>query len=318
MAGTHDSARVGVLFDAHRPAQELPAFARRAEAQRYDELWVVEDCFLSGGMTAAVAALAATGALRVGTGLLPAAVRNAAIAAMEIATVASMYPGRFTTAFGHGVEAWMRQIGARPPDRLVALEETVRAVRALLAGERVTTAGAHVRLDGVELERPPSPPPPVLVGTTGERGLALAGRSADGILLPEGSGAEVVRWARGLGDSAETVVYAWLCVGDDAAALDALRPTVQAWRAMGLYPRLTELAGLPADPSAELSAEQLRRIAVAGSPAACAAAVQERWRAGAASVVLMPAAGDPDGQLARFAADVLALLRRPDAATARP
>ena len=127
--------RIGVLADPHWPVEDLPALARRTEAQGFDELWVVEDCFLSGGLTAAVAALAATGSLRVGTGLLPAAVRNPAIAAMEIATVAAMFPGRFSVAFGHGVESWMRQIGARPPDRLVALEETVRAVRALLAGE---------------------------------------------------------------------------------------------------------------------------------------------------------------------------------------
>ena len=234
---------------------------------------------------------------------------------MEIATVAAIYPGRFSVAFGHGVEAWMRQIGARPPDRLVALEETVRAVRALLAGERLTVAGAHVHLEGVELERRPSVPPPVLVGTTGERGLAIAGRAADGVLLPEGSSAEVIRWARWRSGGVETVVYAWLSLrDDDAAALDALRRTEEAWRAMGLYPRLTELAELPADASVVLSADQLRRIAVAGSPAACAAAVRERWRAGAASVVLVPAAGDAAEQLARFAADVLPLLRREDAA----
>jgi alkanesulfonate monooxygenase SsuD/methylene tetrahydromethanopterin reductase-like flavin-dependent oxidoreductase (luciferase family) len=234
---------------------------------------------------------------------------------MEIATVGSLHPGRFSVAFGHGVEAWMRQIGARPPDRLVALEETVRAVRDLLAGRRLTVDGAHVHLDGVELERPPTVPPRALVGTTGERGLALAGRAADGVVLPEGSGAEVVRWARGRSGGAPAVVYAWLSLGDDdAAALDALRPAVEAWRAMGLYPRLTELAELPADASAPLSADQLRRIAVAGRPAACAEAVQDLWQAGAASVVLVPVAGDPDEALARFAADVLPRLRRGGAA----
>ena len=124
------------------PVAELPATARAVEAAGFDELWFAEDCFLHGGLTAAATALAVTERLKVGVGLLPAAVRNPAIAAMEIATLGALHPGRVEVAFGHGVEAWMRQIGARPPDRLVALEEVVRATRALLHGETVTTDGA--------------------------------------------------------------------------------------------------------------------------------------------------------------------------------
>jgi 5,10-methylenetetrahydromethanopterin reductase len=185
------SARVptlGVLYRPDRLPEDLPESAREAEAAGFDELWVVEDCFLAGGLTMAASALAATERLAVGVGLLPAAVRNAAIVATAIAALARLRPGRLRVAFGHGVESWMRQIGARPPDRLVALEETVAAVRALLAGEELTVDGGHVRLDGVRLEQPPSAPPPVLIGTTGPRGLALASRVADGLLFPEGSG----------------------------------------------------------------------------------------------------------------------------------
>ena len=78
---------------------------------------------------------------RVAIGLLPAAMRNPALAAMEIAGLARLHPGRFAAAFGHGVEPWMRQIDARPANRLAALEETVAAVRALLAGESLTVHG---------------------------------------------------------------------------------------------------------------------------------------------------------------------------------
>ena len=82
----------------------------------------------------------------------------------------------------------MRQIDARPPNRLVALEEVVTAVRTLLAGEETTTHGSFVHLDGVRLAHVPDPPPRILIGTTGPRALAAAGRSADGVLLAEGSG----------------------------------------------------------------------------------------------------------------------------------
>jgi 5,10-methylenetetrahydromethanopterin reductase len=287
-------ARVGVLFRPEWPPEELPGYARAAERDGFAELWVVEDCFLAGGPTMAVAALAATERLEVGIGLLPVSLRNPALAAMEIAGAARLHPGRLTVAFGHGVEAWMRQIGARPPNRLVALEETVAAVRTLLAGETVSEQGEHVRLDDVKLAHPPDPQPGILVGTTGPRGMTIAGRVADGVLLPEGSSAAAVRWAREAAAPRRLVTYAWLSLDDDRdAALDAVRPMLEHWLSMGLYPRLGELAG------------DLRSLAVVGNADDCAQAVARLWEAGADSVVLVPRHDDHDEQVARFAADVL-------------
>jgi 5,10-methylenetetrahydromethanopterin reductase len=302
--------RIGVLFRPQWPPEELPAFARGAEQDGFAELWVVEDCFLAGGPTMAATALAATTRLGVGIGLLPAAVRNPAIVAMEIAGLARLHPRRFVAAFGHGVEPWMRQIGARPPDRLAALEETVAAVRALLAGETVTVQGRHVQLDGVRLDHPPAAPPPILIGTTGPRGLAAAGRSADGILLAEGAVPAAVRWARAqAGGPGATVVYAWLSIDDDrSAAAAALRPAVDAWQGFELYPFLREHAGLGDESAADLEDDRLRALAVAGDARDCARAIAELWAAGADTVVLIPREDDRDEQLARFAAEVRPLL----------
>ena len=288
--------RVGVMAAPQWPVPELPATARAVEAAGFDELWFAEDCFLHGGLTAAATALAVTERLKVGVGLLPAAVRNPAIAAMEIATLCALHPGRVEIAFGHGVEAWMRQIGARPPDRLVALEEVVRATRALLRGETVTADGRFVRLRDVRLEPPPDLPPRVLVGTTGERGIAIAGRAADGLVVPEGASEEALRWAKDrLGDGT-LVAYSWLRIGEDAR--EVLSPVVEAWRDGGLYPALTARAG------------ELDGLAVAGTAAECAAAVGRRAQAGADAVVLLPLGPDPAGQIARFGAEALPLLGR--------
>ena len=101
--------------------------------------------------------------------------RNPALAAMEIAGLGRLHPGRLAVAFGHGVEPWMRQIDARPPDRLAALEETVSAVRALLGGSNVTTDGSFVHLHDVQLRHVPDPPPAILIGTTGPRGAGGGG-----------------------------------------------------------------------------------------------------------------------------------------------
>jgi alkanesulfonate monooxygenase SsuD/methylene tetrahydromethanopterin reductase-like flavin-dependent oxidoreductase (luciferase family) len=302
--------RLGVMFRPEWPPEELPAFARGAERDGFDELWLVEDCFLSGGLTMSAAALAATDDVTVGIGLLPVAMRNPAVTAMEIAGLARLHPGRFVAAFGHGVEPWMRQIGARPPDRLAALEETVGAVRSLLAGEAVTVDGRYAHLDGVRLTHVPDKEPRVLIGTTGPRALELAGRVADGILLPEGSVPEAVRWAREqAGDPGTTVVYAWLSLDDDrAAAAAALRPMLDGWLQMGLYPSLRERAGVVAETVADLEDDRLRALAVAGDARDCARAIAELWAAGADSVVLVPRHEDRADQLEHFAADVRPLL----------
>lgn len=298
---------IGVIFPAHAAVESLPGYAERAERAALDELWVVEDCFLSGGVVMASTALAVTRRLRVGIGLLPAVLRNPALAAMEIGTLERLHPGRVTIAVGHGVAAWMRQSGAYPTNRLVALEEVVAAVRALLRGETVSVEGSHVRLADVALETPPAQPPPILIGTTGPKGLAVAGRSADGILLAEGAGAPFVEWAvqrAGAEDSSRAepprcVVYAWFRVEDDSRRVDELlRPAINHWRDSGHYPEPMRLA--PADE---------RELGVLGDPSACARGIDRLAAAGANTVVLMPLGEDVERQVDRLGAEVLPLVR---------
>ena len=70
---------VGVMLPRDLPADQFRPYAQRAEALGFDELWVVEDCFFRGGVAQAAAALAMTDRIRVGIGILPAAVRNAGV-----------------------------------------------------------------------------------------------------------------------------------------------------------------------------------------------------------------------------------------------
>jgi 5,10-methylenetetrahydromethanopterin reductase len=132
---------LGFVVRPERPPEQLAEVARKVEAAGFDELWLWEDCFLSGGIATCAVALASTSRVRVGLGILPTPVRNPAFAAMEIASLARMYPGRVLPGFGHGVTDWMRQIGAKPESQLALLEETVSAVRALLAGEELRVKG---------------------------------------------------------------------------------------------------------------------------------------------------------------------------------
>lgn len=316
---------IGLVFPAHAPAEDLPAFAARAEAHGYDELWVIEDCFLSGGLTLATAALAATERIHVGVGLLPAAVRNAAIVAMEIGTLGRMFPGRLTVAFGHGVESWMTQIDARPAKRLAALSEVVAAVRRLLAGEMVDAAGSFVTLRSVALENPPAVPPTILVGTAGPRGIALAGRRAQGLLLPEGCGPRFVADAKEIAEAAaETsaappriVAYAWLRIDDDEPARLALTDAVSHWVNSGLFPGPVRAVGVDAPPQAErpVSRALADELSVVGSADQCGQAVGRFAGAGVDSLVLAAIGSDYAEQYERFTDQVLPTVRvQPSAA----
>ena len=156
------SLDLGIVIRPELDPEGLAGHARAAEAAGFAELWLWEDCFLAGGIAAAATALAATERIAVGLGIMPAPVRNAAFAAMEIAALARLHPGRFHAGLGHGVGEWMHQVGAKPASQLAQLEEMVAAVRALLAGETVTTEGRYVRLRGVALGHPPAAAPPRL------------------------------------------------------------------------------------------------------------------------------------------------------------
>jgi alkanesulfonate monooxygenase SsuD/methylene tetrahydromethanopterin reductase-like flavin-dependent oxidoreductase (luciferase family) len=217
-------AEIGMCFERTLPPSLVVDAARRLEDGGVDQLWIVEDCFFTAGISLAATALAVTERLRVGLGILPAVARNPAITAMEIATLAGLAPGRVLAGIGHGVQSWMEQMGARPPSPVTTLDEVLVAVRRLLAGEEVTTDGRHVHLDAVRLDQPPEVRPPVLAGVRGPRSLAMAGRSADGLVLAEPASPSYVRWALDqAGRSADpdrfhVAVFSSLCIADDRAS----------------------------------------------------------------------------------------------------
>ncbi len=207
-----------MCFDRTFPAAAMIEYAERLESSGIEQLWVIEDCFFTAGVSLAATALAVTDRLTVGIGIMPAVARNPAITAMEIATLANLAPGRFVAGIGHGVQSWMAQMGARTPSPLTTLDETVTVVKRLLAGDEVTFSGREVTLDGVRVDQPPSSVPPVLAGVQQEKSLALAGRVADGVILVEGAGPTYVNWAldrAGRPDEFHVVTFTMMSIADD-------------------------------------------------------------------------------------------------------
>jgi alkanesulfonate monooxygenase SsuD/methylene tetrahydromethanopterin reductase-like flavin-dependent oxidoreductase (luciferase family) len=140
MVGMSQIPRVGILFRPQLPPERLAGFVAAAEDAGLDDLWLWEDCFLEGGLTTATAALAWSSSVRVGLGLMPVPLRNPALAAMEIATVARLFPGRLVAGVGHGVLDWMTQVGANVSSPMTLLREyTVALYGPLLGSVRPST-----------------------------------------------------------------------------------------------------------------------------------------------------------------------------------
>jgi alkanesulfonate monooxygenase SsuD/methylene tetrahydromethanopterin reductase-like flavin-dependent oxidoreductase (luciferase family) len=322
--------RLGVVFTADRPPEQLPAFAAAAEAAGLDEVWMWEDCFFSGGIAASAAALAATERITVGIGVMPVPFRNPVAAAMEIATLARLHPGRFVAGLGHGVPGWMEQIGALPAKPMRALEETTASIRRLLAGERFSLAGEHVRLDDVCLEHPPEVPPPVVLGVRRPVGLKISGRSADGTILGEPSSPAYIRWARerieqgrrdgGRSDPHQLTVFVqgridpdrslvrakaaeWVGGDDVTFQLVPLGRDAELERLRALGDEAAIAKALPDDLVDELVA--------AGTPEHAAASLRRLAGAGVDAIGFAPLGPDPDEQLRRFASEVVPALRAP-------
>ncbi|MGW4948399.1 LLM class flavin-dependent oxidoreductase [Actinoplanes sp. NPDC004185] len=292
MSANHVPARprIGVMFDRDRAPEELAGFAAAVQEAGADDLWVVEDLGWAGSISSAAVALAATDTLRVGIGIAPAALRNPALLAMELAMLARAYPGRLVPGLGHGVAEWMRQVGAEPASKLALLEETIVGVRALLGGETVTMRGREVTIDGVRLVHPPAEVPPLVTGVVRAKSLELSGRVADGTIIAEGIGPdriaasrEHIERGRAAGDRPEheLIVFAFLHVEDDAGRAAAATRDMLA----------TQAAWLGAEP-----AELFTMIGPASVVTDRVAALRA---AGAGTVVLRPLGDAPLDQVRR-------------------
>lgn len=278
---------LGAVFLPQLPPERLRGVVRAADESGLEELWLWEDCFLESGIATAAAALAWSERLRVGVGLLPVPLRNVAIAAMEIATLNRLFPGRVHIAVGHGVQDWMGQVGARVESPVTLLREYIGGLQALLSGERVTVEGRYVKLDGVALDWPPPAMPPILAGAIGPKSMRLVGEAADGAVITAGNSPSALVEAKKLLDAGSAaagreaipvVAYLHAATGPDAA--ERMERERVNWK----YDTIAD------------------RSAV-GDAATVARAVRELAEAGADTVVLQPTPDDPDPEgFVRFVA----------------
>ncbi|MCK0116771.1 LLM class flavin-dependent oxidoreductase [Isoptericola sp. S6320L] len=315
----NSQSSIGVILPRDLPAHQVLGYARKAERLGFDELWVVEDLGFRGGFSQAGAVLAGTENIGVGIGILPAASRNVAFAAMEIATLGQLFPGRVAVGIGHGMPGWMRQAGCWPDRPLTFLSEYTQGVRALLGGDTLNGTVAGARLEDVRLEPSslPETSPPILLGVRGPRSLAASGQVADGTVLAEPVTPEYVVAAReqiAAQDAHRVVAYNLAAVDPDPdVAIATARPGLEWIGEPDWAPHLrplpfaAEFAALRAgcatrqEFAERLPAPWVQQLALAGTPAQVRTRIDDLTAAGVTSNVLMPAGPDPLAALEQLA-----------------
>jgi 5,10-methylenetetrahydromethanopterin reductase len=320
--------------DAH-PIREAMAFVARAEALGFAAVWQADSRLVREATVPMAAFAATTSRLAVGSGVIDIWTRNTARLASLFSTLDDLAPGRIRAGLGAWWDPLAAKVGVSRDRPLAAMREVVEAVRALLRCDGpVTYHGAHVHLDGVELDyvhqERRAKAVPIYVGATGMRMMALAGEVADGAVLnylvsPDYNRRALEALAEGAGRAGRTLadvdrpqLVVCSLADDRDAALDAARLLVTQY--LGQQPHIMAASGVPAELLADIGRvltwpatheqvvaasklvpdEIVQMLCAAGTAEECRAKVAEYVSTGCTSPILYPL-GDVEATIDAFA-----------------
>jgi len=283
--------RYGITFPFDGiPLAEQGDLVREIADLGYTDLWSAE----SGGHDAFTPlALASVWAptLRLGTAIVPAYTRGPATLAEQVASMSQAAPGRFAIGIGTSSDVIVERWNGIPFDKpYQRVRDTIRFLRAALAGEKVTADYETFSVKGFRLGIRLAEPPPILVAALREGMLRLAGREADGAIVNWLSAEDVRTVAPIVGEGKEVAARIFVLPTTDRDTVraigrrmiaeymnvpvyaafhewigrgDALRPMWDAWK-----------AGDRAGATEVIPDEVLDDLIVWGSPEQCAEGVR--------------------------------------------
>lgn len=269
-----------------------------------------------------------TGSIVVGTSVLTPTYRyNPAVLAQAFGTLGCLYPGRVILGVGSGEALNEIATGARTdwPDfkeRFARLRESVRLIRALWDGERVSFEGDFYRTQDATLYDVPEERVPVYVAAGGPTMARYAGRAGDGFICTSGKGMELyteqllpaVEEGRAASKDPDRPIDRMIEIKvsydrDHAAALDNCR----FWAPLSLSPEEKHSVSDPVEMERladELPIEQVAKRWIVGSdPAQIVEQVRPYVAAGFNHLVLHAPGHDQRRFLELFAEDLAEPLR---------
>lgn len=317
--------RLGITIPFAAPLAEHEEPLRRLAAAGYTDFWTAETAG-TDAFTPLAGAASLLPQARLGTAIASVFTRGPALLAMSAAALAESAPGRFALGLGAASPAIVSDWNGLPFERpLSRVRDSVRFLRAALAGERVEAEYETFAVRGFRLERVPAEPPPILLGALRPKMLALAGAEADGAILNWLAASDVPTAAAHVRAHGEREIAAriFVCPSTDAEAVRAgARRLVAAYLTVPAYAayqrwlgREEQLAplwerwerGERREAAASVPDEVVDALFVHGTPERCAAGIAAYAEAGVDTPILKllpldPAVDPLEGALAVAAA----------------
>lgn len=170
---------------AFATSMATPEHVGVAEALGYRRAWLYDSPALYPDVWMILAECARiTSVIEIGPGVAIPSLRHPMVTAAAIATLANLAPGRVNVAIGSGFTG--RLTLGQKPLKWAFVREYVMAVQGLLAAETVEWDGAPIRMMHPEGFGAPRPlRVPIILGTGGPKGEAVAREIADGVFATQ-------------------------------------------------------------------------------------------------------------------------------------
>lgn len=307
--------------------------ARAAEAAGFDQFWVSDDLFLRSGIVILSALAVQTERIEIGTCIVNPYTIHPAEIAMIAATLDELSKERFNLGFSAGAAEFLKWIGITPEKPVNAVVESVKAINALLSGERAPVKGTFLHWnDEAYMRFTPGRRVPIYIGALSPHMLRAIGQVADGglpLLFPPEHYETVMPYIRegaaAAGRSVDELDIAaciWCSISDDhTAAEDMLRAKI-AYYGHALSPLIWERLGVTRadfDPiehammterdetkAKALVTEKMLRIGIVGTTRDLLARLEALAALGVKHLSLGPPLGpDPLAMIAAVGRDVI-------------
>jgi probable F420-dependent oxidoreductase len=268
----HTGITLGAYVLPGRVTDPCAVISQAQVAERYgmgtvwlSERWGTKDL---GVITGAVGQ--ATSSIRIGSGITHLQSRHPALLASLAMTAQALSGGRFVLGVGRSVDAMWKAVGL-PRSTNASIVDHVDIFRRLCRGEKVRYDGPAGTYPSLRLnDVPDQPVPPLVFAAIGPKGLELAGRHFDGVLLhPFLTPAAVRRSVRRVRDSERaarrprgsvrvyaTVVTACGLLAEEELAVVGAR-AVTYYQIPGFGERLAQTNGWDPEPLSQLRSHPL-------------------------------------------------------------
>jgi probable F420-dependent oxidoreductase len=299
--------------------RHFPELVRAADRCGYSDAWSYES-FSSDAFAPIAAAAMLSDKLRFGCAIIPVFTRPAPLIAMSAVTTNQLAGGRFILGLGIStpniVEQWMGVPFRKP---VTMMRETVEALRAIFRGEKVTMAGAMVKINGFRLDANVEYAPKIYIGAQGTKMLRIAGEIGDGVIVnfitPETLPAMLDNTRDGMRaagkDPAKLDVVCRIIVAvdeDEAVSRTLFRRSLTAYVTVPQYNKFFREIGYDKEASVAIDAwnagdrkkalesvsdEMVEKIFVFGTAEKCKQRLEEYGRAGITTTALQFASFAP-------------------------